>query len=124
MPRRKTAKDLGRLGEDLAARYLRGRGYEIIERNYRCQAGEIDIVAKDGSWLVFVEVRTRTGRYFGTPEESITPAKKAHLLLAAQTYADEKGWDGYWRIDVVAIELSPQGSLRRIHLIQNAVEEG
>jgi len=120
----RTPKELGRLGEDLAARYLQGQGYEILQRNYRCQAGEIDIVARDGSWLVFVEVRTRTGHYFGTPEESITSAKKSHLLLAGQTYVDERGWDGYWRIDVVAIELSPQGSLRRIHLIRNAVEEG
>lgn len=114
---------VGRLGEDLAARYLQSQGYVILERNYRCQGGEIDLVAMDGSCLVFVEVRTRRSTRFGTPEESVTPWKKARLLLAAQSYVAEKGWEGFWRIDLLAIEVSPKGSVKRINLIKNAVEE-
>ena len=112
-----------RLGEDLAARYLQSQGYIILERNYRCQEGEIDLVAMDGSCLAFVEVRTRRSTRFGTPEESITLKKKAKLLSAAQSYVAEKGWEGFWRIDLLAIEVSPKGSIRRINLVKNAVEE-
>jgi len=114
---------VGRLGEDLAARYLQSQGYIILERNYRCQEGEIDLVAMDGSCLAFVEVRTRRSTRFGTPEESITLKKKAKLLSAAQSYVAEKGWEGFWRIDLLAIEVSPKGSIRRINLVKNAVEE-
>lgn len=114
---------VGRLGEDLAARYLQSQGYVILERNYRCQGGEVDLVAKEGSFLVFVEVRTRCSSRFGTPEESVTPWKKARLLFAAQSYVAEKNWDGFWRIDLLAIEVSPRGSIKRINLIKNAVEE-
>jgi putative endonuclease len=121
---RNCTREVGRLGEDLAARYLQKQGYTILERNYRCQGGEIDLVAKNGDFLVFVEVRLRRSPRFGTPEESITPWKKARLLLAAQSYVAERGWDGFWRIDLLAIELSPKGSVRRINLIKNAVEEG
>ncbi len=116
-------RDIGRLGEDLAARYLQSQGYTILERNYRCQGGEIDLVAVEGSCLVFVEVRTRRSRRFGTPEESVTPWKKERLLRAAQSYVAERGWEGFWRIDLLAIEVSPRGSVRRINLIKNAVEE-
>ena len=74
--------DVWRAGEDLAATYLSGIGWEVVERNWRCPAGELDIIAKrDGAW-VFVEVRTRRGRAFGTPEESLTSAKRHHLAAA------------------------------------------
>ncbi len=114
---------IGRLGEDLAARYLQSQGYRILERNYRCRDGEIDLVAVDGSCLVFVEVRTRRSTRFGTPEESVTPWKKDKLLRAAQSYVAERGWEGFWRIDLLAIEISPKGSIKRINLVKNAVEE-
>jgi putative endonuclease len=112
---------LGRLGEDLAAACLEKRGYVVHERNWRCLAGEIDIVAEEGDCLVFVEVRTRRGRKYGTPEESVTPAKQAKLVEVAQTYLQEHSWDGDWRIDVVAVEMTPGGKLLRMELIKNAV---
>ena len=113
---------LGRWGEKLAARRLRGQGYEILETNYRCSVGEVDIVARDGEYLVFVEVRTRKGREFGTPEESITTEKQARLVEVAEAYLQENGLgDVDWRIDVVAVELSEGGRLLRVDHIPDAV---
>ena len=85
-------KALGRLGEELVARALAARGYRIRERNWRCPAGELDIVAEDGDVLAFVEVKTRRGREFGTPEEAVTPAKQAKLVELAST-RDLKTWN-------------------------------
>ena len=116
-------KKLGQRGEDLAAAHLEEQGYVVRERNWRCTAGEMDIVAEDGDCLVFVEVRTRRGRAFGTPEESVTPAKQAKLVEVAQTYLHENDWDGDWRIDVVAVEMTLGGKLLRIELITNAVTD-
>jgi len=118
---RRTKRELGQLGEELAVRYLRGQGYLIRERNWRCPLGEMDIVAEDGDCLAFVEVRTRRGRELGTPEESITQVKRSRLIEVAQTYLQEHDWPGDWRIDVLAVEMSPQGDLRRVNLIKNAV---
>lgn len=78
-------KALGRYGEDRAAAYLAGLGYEIIERNWRCSVGEIDLIARDKNRLVFVEVKTRSGSGYGHPFESISAEKLARLrrLVAA-----------------------------------------
>jgi putative endonuclease len=116
-------KTLGRLGEELAARTLVERGYRIRERNWRCPAGELDIVAEDGNVLAFVEVKTRRGKGFGTPEEAVTPAKQAKLVELAATYVHESAWVGDWRIDVAAVELTPGGKVLRVEIIQNAVGE-
>ena len=115
---------LGQAGEELAARYLMEQGYRIVERNYRCAVGELDIVAREGERWAFVEVRTRRGRSHGTPEESITPAKQRKLIEVASTYLQEKGLrDVDWRIDVVAIEHSRDGRPPRVNLIRGAVGE-
>jgi len=105
----------------LAAAHLEAQGCIVRERNWRCPVGEMDIVAEDGCCLVFVEVRTRRGRKYGSPEESVTPAKQAKLVEVAQTYLQEHSWDGDWRIDVVAVEMTPGGKLLRVELIKNAV---
>ncbi len=116
-------KALGRLGERMAARHLERQGYVICEMNYRCAVGEIDIVALDGDNLTFIEVRTRSSRRFGPPEESITAAKKQKLIEVAQTYLQEhESLPVDWRIDVVSIELSRRGKLRRLELIKDAIE--
>jgi len=116
---------LGQAGEHLAQTALRQQGYIILETNWRRPGlGELDIVALDGDTLAFVEVRTRRGRAFGTPEESITPRKQARLAALAETYLQEHPpRPAFWRIDLVAIELSPQGSLQRVEIIKNAVGE-
>ena len=115
---------LGQLGEDLAAQHLRRLGYVILERNYRCQSGEVDIIARDQDRLAFVEVRARRGTAFGTPEESVTARKQVRLAAVARSYLDEKGYgDVDWGIDVVAVQFTPGGVLQHIELIRNAVME-
>jgi putative endonuclease len=119
-----TRQTLGQRGEEVAAQYVIDHGYALRARNWRCPVGEIDLVTEKDGVLVFVEVRTRRGDRLGTPEESITPAKRAKLIAAAQTYLDEHGqtdWD--WRIDVVAIEIGARGEVKRCTLIENAIEE-
>jgi ribonuclease HII len=117
------SRRLGQLGEGLAAQHLEEQGYAICERNYRCSVGEIDIVALDGECLAFVEVRTRKSKRFGSPEESVTNAKKQKLVEVAQTYLQEhESLPLDWRIDVVSVELSRRGKLERLELFKNAVE--
>mgnify|MGYP001138720455 CR=1 FL=1 len=114
----------GILGEKLAKDFLKKRGYHIWEANYRCSEGEIDIIAKDKDYLVFVEVRTKRSLEFGSPEESITPAKKERLRAVAYHYQQtHNNLPPLWRIDVVAIELNQKGKPSRIELIENAVGE-
>jgi putative endonuclease len=115
-------RQLGNVGEGIAARELARRGYIVRERNWRCPEGELDIVAEQGDTLAFVEVRTRRGNHFGTPEESITLAKRAHLIASAQAYLQTHSLDCDWRIDVVAVEMGPRGELLRVDVIENAIE--
>lgn len=112
---------LGARGEAAARSYLQRRGYTIEAVNYRCRWGEVDIVASHGGVLVFVEVRTRRGQSFGSPQESITPRKRERLILTAQHYLQEHDIDGHWRIDLVAIEADGRGVVRRIEQVENAV---
>ena len=117
-------RETGILGEKLAGDFLKKRGYRIIEVNYRCSEGEIDIIAMDGDFLVFIEVRTKTSLRFGSPEESITPAKKERLRAVASHYQQtHDNLPQSWRIDVVAVELNQKGKPSRIELIENAVSE-
>jgi putative endonuclease len=111
------------LGERLAAAHLEAKGYRVVDRNYRRREGEVDVVAERGGALVFVEVRTRMGGEPGEAAESITPAKAARLLAVAEVYCQEHpGGLADCRIDVVTVELSPDGRLRKIAHIENAVE--
>jgi putative endonuclease len=115
-------KQIGDFGEKLALKYLRKRGYRIRETNFRCREGEIDIIAQDKDYLVFVEVRTRRGSDFGTPEESLTMAKKERLISLALAYLQtNRNLPPLWRLDVVAIELDQDNQISRIELIQNAI---
>jgi putative endonuclease len=113
----------GKIGELLAQSFLKKKGYRIIETNYRCAAGEIDIVARQGESLVFIEVRTKTNLNFGSPEESITPAKMAHFERTAMYYQQtHKNLPALWRIDLVAVELGVDSQPKRIEIIENAFE--
>ena len=115
-------RDTGILGEKLAGDFIKKRGYHILETNYRCPEGEIDIIARHGDSLVFVEVRTKRSLEFGTPEESITPAKMEKLRTVAARYRQtHDNLPASWRIDVVAIEMDKRGKPSRIELIENAV---
>jgi putative endonuclease len=115
---------LGQLGEELAAQYLQRHGYLILERNYRCAHGEVDIIARDQQRLAFVEVRARRGTAFGTPEESVTLRKQERLAAVARNYLQELDYvDVDWGIDVVAVRFAPDGVLQSIDLIRDAVVE-
>lgn len=93
----------GRIAEDLACRYLRERGYEIVERNWRARGGEIDVVARDGATLVFVEVKSRSHDGFGGPEAAVDPAKQRRMIVAARSFLGATGCDLPVRFDVVAV---------------------
>jgi len=99
---------LGKWGEAQAARYLVAQGCQIVASNWRCPAGEVDLIVADGDCLAFVEVRTRRGTAYGTPEESITPRKLAHMIAVAETYVYEEAWEGDWRLDAVAVRVQGQ----------------
>ena len=114
---------LGQVGEDIAAAYLVRQGFTVLARNVRLPEGELDIVARDGECLAFVEVRTRRGSRYGSPEESITPEKQRKLITLAQSYLQaHPDVTGPWRIDVVAVVLDARGYLERVTLIRSAVE--
>jgi putative endonuclease len=113
-------KLLGRTGEDLAAKCLEGRGYSILERNYRAPHGEIDLIALDNGTVVFIEVKTRTTDAYGAPELSVDHRKQEHMVRAALGYLKRKKLHQMpCRFDVVAI--SGAGS-DRVEVIQNAFE--
>ena len=96
-------RDTGIRGEKLARDFLKKRGYHILETNYRCPEGEIDIIARHKDSLVFIEVRTKTSLEFGSPEESITAAKSERLRTVASRYGQtHNDLPLLWRIDVVA----------------------
>jgi putative endonuclease len=117
-------RETGILGEKLAKDYLKKRGYRIRETNYRCPEGEVDIIAEHGDYLVFVEVKTRRSLEFGSPEESITAAKRERLRAVAAHYQQaHDNLPRQWRIDVVAIELDPKNKPSRLELFENAVGE-
>ncbi len=99
------AKDvLGQYGEDLAAWYLAESGMAILNRNWRCPAGELDIVARDGDVLVVCEVKTRSGPGFGKPLEAVTPAKAARLRRLAALWLDERDlYVSEIRFDVIGV---------------------
>lgn len=115
-------RDIGRLGEELAQDFLRKKGFSIIDTNYRCPEGEIDIVALQDDCLVFIEVRAKTSPVFGSPEESITQTKKKRLIATAHYYRQSHDHlPASWRIDFVAVELNYKVKPIRIELIENAI---
>ena len=100
----------GQAGEDLACAHLVDSGMRILARNYRCRVGEIDLVARDGETLVFVEVKERSGRSHGAAIEAVTPLKRRRIVRAARHYAaGHGGLELAVRFDVVAIDRDPAG---------------
>lgn len=115
-------KSLGEQGESIAVCYLKGRKYVIVERNFRCKCGEIDIIARDGKTIVFVEVKTRRNEACGPPQASVTPFKQRQISKAALTWlAKKKLLDAPARFDVVAI-LQRDHAVPEIEHIKDAFE--
>jgi len=116
-------KDTGRSGEKMAAAFLRRRGYKVIGANVRTPFGELDLVAEQGGYTVFIEIKTRVTDSLGPPSLSITWAKQANIIRNALWYLMRYGLsDSFWRIDIASVKLDPFGRLEYIEVIENAVE--
>ncbi len=109
----------GKEGETIAVRYLEKEGYRIVERNYRCVFGEMDIIARDGKAYVFVEVKSRKSERFGDPKLAVDYRKQRKMSMVALCYLKEKRLlESLSRFDVVAVQFFPEGP--RVELIRNA----
>jgi putative endonuclease len=108
-------KQTGELGEKLAGEYLRGKGYKILEQNYRTRYAEIDLVAKKKDVLVIIEVRTKIGEQFGTPEETLNWKKLQKVKKNAAAYAAQNKWNKLYRIDSICIVLHKNQTVERIN---------
>lgn len=106
-------------GERLARENLKEKGYQIIAQNYQNKYGEIDLIAKQGKVLVFIEVRTKKGEQFGSPEDTLNQKKLKKICLNAKAYVKIKNWTGPYRIDAICIVLNPDNSLARLNHYQD-----
>jgi len=119
------AGERGRAGEELACAHLRGLGFGILERNYRCRVGEIDVVARDGDTLVFVEVKDRSDPSHGSAVEAVTLAKRRRVVRAARLWAAAHGAsESRLRFDVVAIDRDGAAAEPRIRHERDAFGAG
>ncbi len=109
----------GRLGEEIAKKYLQSNRYAIIEQNYRTRRAEIDLIALYKGILVFIEVRTKKSERFGIPEESLNRNKKIKLMANAKAYVVKKRWKKEYRIDAICIVLDNNYRVSRINHYQN-----
>lgn len=112
-------QDQGAAGENLALRFLEGRGLTLVQRNFRCKGGELDLIMRDDQALVFIEVRAHHDEGFGTPAETITRTKQRRLIRAASFYLQKFRLDVACRFDVVAVTL---GETPQIDWIQDAFQ--
>lgn len=117
-------KRLGALGEKAAAWTLRRSGYKIITRNYTCPAGELDIIARRGKLVVFVEVKTRASDFHAHPLENITRTKKRHIVRTARYFLKQKKWDSAeYRFDVITVVWGPGRKPEKIEHFEAAFDE-
>ena len=115
--------DIAEIGESLAVAHLEGRGYKILAQNYRAIRGEIDLIARDGQFIVFVEVKTRRSLKFGVPQAAVTKRKQRQISKIALAYLQaENLWDNPCRFDVIGIHLTHQSELLRLEHIESAFE--
>ncbi|MBJ6752168.1 YraN family protein [Geomonas anaerohicana] len=122
MPVSNSNGSVGGTGESIAATYLKGQGFKIVECNFRCTCGEIDIVARDGRTIVFVEVKCRKNDNYGPPQLAVTPFKQRQISKAALVWLSRKKlYDAEARFDVVAIMLHDH-DLPDIEHIRNAFD--
>ncbi len=110
-------------GETVARRFLERLGFRIVEGNFACPLGEIDLIAQDGEVLVFVEVKARRSTRFGAPAEAVHGRKQRQILRVAEAYMRERRLRVPCRVDVVAVEFPAQGAEPKIELIRNAVHQ-
>ena len=113
---------LGREGEDAAEAYLKKKGYRIIEKNFRCKLGEIDIIAEQGGVVVFIEVKARAGHQYGHPFNAVTPSKQRKIIQVAQSFlAKHRLLEKPTRFDVVGLTADPESAFK-VELLENAFQ--
>jgi putative endonuclease len=110
--------ELGKRGEELAISYFKGKGYEILETNWRKGSLEVDIIARTGQILIITEVKTRSTNYFGEPEEFVTRAKQKNLIKAANSYILQNNLDVEARFDIISVLF--KGNSHKINHIEDA----
>lgn len=114
--------DYGKIGEDLAEKYLASKDYYILSRNYHSRFGEIDIIASDGTSIVFVEVKTRTQNQFGTPLEAITSHKLSKMIKTSQFYLTQRSMHNYpYRFDAIEVIIRDEEKPIINHLVNITV---
>ena len=115
---------VGDTGEKAAVKFLKAKGYRIIETNFRTIFGELDAIARQGGTIVFVEIKTRTTDSLGPPYIAVTRLKQHHIIKNALFYLKSRRMlDSHWRIDVVSVKLSRDLRVEKIELIENAVQD-
>lgn len=115
--------DIAKIGESLAVAHFKARGYKILAQNYRAMRGEIDLIAQDGQFIVFVEVKTRKSLKFGVPQAAVTKQKQRQISKVALAYLQAKNlWDTPCRFDVIGIHLTHQSELLRLDHIEGAFD--
>lgn len=114
-------QEIGKLGEDIATNFLTEKGYAILDRNFECRQGEIDIIAKDKEEMVFIEVKTRTSNKYGAPSEAVNKIKQKHMLQSIKYYLYIKGLsEKFIRIDVIEVYI--KGNIVKVNHIKQAFE--
>lgn len=114
-------KETGKLGEDIATHYLKQNGYVILDRNFECRQGEIDIIALDKKEIVFIEVKTRTSNKYGVPSEAVNKIKQKHMLQTIKYYLYIRNLsDEFIRIDVIEVYIN--NSVYKVNHIKQAFE--
>ena len=110
---------LGKFGEKIAAKYLQDKGYELIVQNFYTREGEIDLVCKKNKVIHFVEVKTKTNKLFGWPEEEVTDEKLENIIDSAEIYLEEKKIKLEWQIDIVSIVINRSKNTAQIKYFEN-----
>lgn len=114
-------QEIGKLGEDIAVHYLKQKGYKILDRNFECRQGELDIIALDKKETVFIEVKTRTSNKYGTPSEAVNKVKQKHILQTIKYYLYTRNLsDEFVRIDVIEVYI--KDNIYRVNHIKQALE--
>lgn len=116
-------KKLGTWGENLIAKHLKSNGYTVVEKNYSCRFGEIDLIARKDGQYAFIEVKTRRSFMFGEPQEAVDPRKQKRLIRTAHYFLRSVGEeDASFRIDIAALAIDPKGKAH-LNYLENALEE-
>ena len=108
----------GRFGEEMARIFLAKQGYEVLELNWRCRYGELDLICRDQQAVIFVEVKTRGSTFFGRPEEFVKRQKQKFIIRAANAYIEKHDLDMEARFDVIGVIVNPRG--KEINHIEDA----